>query len=49
MSLMMRVISYLTVMFINDLSDFSDSNDFNFIDFHLFINAVSFMNCFEAA
>ncbi len=49
MSLMMRVISYLTVMFINDLSDFNDSNDFNFIDFHLFINAVSFMNCFEAA
>ncbi len=49
MSLMMRVTSYLTVMFINDLSNFSDSNDFDFIDFHLFINAVSFVNCFEAA
>ncbi len=47
MSLMMRMISYLTVMFINDLSDFSD--DFDFVDFHLFINAVSFVNWFEAA
>ena len=46
---MMRVTSYLTVMFINDLSDFSDSDDFDFIDSRLFINAVSFVNCFEAA
>ena len=48
-SLMMRVTSYLTVMFINDLSDSSDSDDFDFIDSRLFINAVSFVNCFEAA
>ncbi len=49
MSLMMRVTSYLTVMFINNLNDFSDSDDFDFVDSHLFINAVSFVNCFEAA
>ncbi len=49
MSLMMRVTSYLTVMFINDLSDSSDSDDFDFVDSHLFINAMSFVNCFEAA
>ncbi len=49
MSLMMRVTSYLTVMFINDLSDSSDSDDFDFVDSHLFIDAVSFVNCFEAA
>ncbi len=48
-SLMMRVISYLTVMFINDLSNFSNNDDFDFVDSHLFINAVSFVNCFEAA
>ena len=42
MSLMMRMTSYLIVMFINDLSDFSD--DFDFVNFHLFINAVSFVN-----
>ncbi len=47
MSLTMRVISYLTVMFMNDLSDTSD--DFDFVDSHLFINAVSFVNWFEAA
>ncbi len=49
MLLMMKVTSYLSVMFINDLSDFSDSDDFDFVDFHLFINAISFINCFEAA
>ncbi len=49
MSLMMKVTSYLIVMFINDLSNSSDSDDFNFVDSHLFINAVSFVNCFEAA
>ena len=49
MSLMMRVTSYLTVMFINNLSDFSNSDDFDFVDSHLFINAMSFVNCFEAA
>ncbi len=49
MSLMMRMTSYLTVMFINDLSDSSDSDDFDFVNSHLFINAVSFVNCFEAA
>ncbi len=49
MSLMMRVTSYLTVMFINDLSNSSDSNDFDFVNSRLFINAVSFVNCFEAA
>ena len=48
-SLMMRVISYLTVMFINNLSNFSNNDDFDFVDSHLFINAVSFVNCFEAA
>ncbi len=48
-SLMMKVISYLTVMFINDLSNSSDSNDFDFVDSHFFINAVSFINCFKAA
>ncbi len=48
-SLMMRVTSYLTVMFINDLSNSSNSNDFDFIDSRLFIDAVSFVNCFEAA
>ncbi len=47
MSLMMRMTSYLIVMFINDLSDFSD--DFDFVNFHLFINAVSFVNWFEVA
>jgi len=46
---MMRMTSYLTVIFINDLSNFNDSNDFDFIDSHLFIDAVSFVNCFEAA
>ncbi len=46
-SLMMKVTSYLTVMFMNDLSDSSD--DFDFVDFHLFIDAVSFVNWFEAA
>ncbi len=46
---MMKVTSYLTIMFINDLSDSSDSDDFDFVDSHLFINAVSFVNCFEAA
>jgi len=45
----MRVTSYLTVMFINDLSDSSDNDDFDFVDSHLFIDAVSFVNCFEAA
>ncbi len=49
MSLIMKVTSYLTIMFINDLSDSSDSDDFDFVDSHLFINAMSFMNCFEAA
>ena len=49
MSLMMRVTSYLTVMFINDLSDSSDSDNFDFVDSRLFIDAVSFVNCFEAA
>ena len=49
MLLMMKVTSYLTIMFINDLSDSSDSDDFDFVDSHLFINAVSFVNCFEAA
>ncbi len=46
---MMRITSYLTIMFINDLSNSSDSDDFDFIDFHLFINAVNFVNCFETA
>ena len=46
-SLMMKVISYLIVMFMNDLSDSND--DFDFVDSHLFINAVSFVNWFEAA
>jgi len=49
MSLMMKVTSYLTVMFINNLSNFSDSDDFDFVNSHLFINAMSFVNCFEAA
>ncbi len=49
MSLIMKVTSYLTVMFINDLSDSSDSDNFDFVDSRLFINAVSFVNCFEAA
>ncbi len=35
--------------FINDLSNFSNNDDFDFVDSHLFINAVSFVNCFEAA
>jgi len=47
MSLMMRVTSYLTVMFMNDLSNSSD--DFDFVDFHFFIDAMSFVNWFEAA
>ncbi len=46
-SLMMRMTSYLTVMFMNDLSDSSD--DFDFVDSRLFIDAVSFVNWFEAA
>ncbi len=45
-SLMMRMTSYLTVMFMNDLSD--SSNNFDFVDSRLFIDAVSFMNCFDA-
>ncbi len=45
-SLMMRMTSYLTVMFMNDLSDSSD--DFDFVNSRLFINAVSFVNCFDA-
>ncbi len=45
--LMMRVTSYLIIMFMNDLSDSSD--DFDFVDSHLFIDAVSFVNWFEAA
>ncbi len=44
-SLMMRMTSYLTVMFINDLNNSSD--DFNFVDSHFF-TAMSFMNCFDA-
>ena len=48
-SLTMRVTSYLTVMFINGLSDSSDSDDFDFVDSRLFTDAVSFVNCFEAA
>ncbi len=48
-SLMMKVTSYLTVMFINHLSNSSNSDDFDFVDSHLFINAVSFVNFFEAA
>ena len=46
-SLMMRVTLYLTVMFMNDLNDSSDN--FDFIDSHLFIDAMSFVNWFEAA
>ena len=41
-SLMMRVTLYLTVMFMNDLNDSSDN--FDFVDSHLFIDAMSFVN-----